>query len=137
MKAETPAQGILKTHDWGDTKMYRVVCDCGNNDHEHQVSVEAAETGITVETYITVKSNWWQESVKPRYDIDNIWLQEFDWFWKGLYNGLTRRIKLTWTLWTKGYVEYQTCITMNEQQALNYAETLKTAINDVKSFKKS
>lgn len=136
LKAEKPAEGILKTHDWGDAKMYTVVCSCGQESHEHNVCIEATEMGIDVEIYVKVKTNWWEETVKPRYDIDNVWLQELDWFWKGLYNGLVRRLKLTWTLWTTGYVEYQTCLTMTEQQTLNYAETLKTAIKDVKTFKK-
>ena len=35
LKAETPATGILKRHDWGDTKVYQVVCECHQPDHEH------------------------------------------------------------------------------------------------------
>jgi hypothetical protein len=38
-------------------------------------------------------------------------------------------------LLTKGYVEYEANIIMTEQQALNYAETLKKAIKDVSAFK--
>jgi hypothetical protein len=38
-------------------------------------------------------------------------------------------------VWTKGYVKCETVITMTEQQALNYAETLKSAVKDVKEFK--
>jgi hypothetical protein len=34
-----------------------------------------------------------------------------------------------------GYVEYEASIIMSEQQALNYAETLKSAIIDVKQFR--
>ena len=41
-----------------------------------------------------------------------------------------------WALLTKGYVEYEADLIMNEQQAFNYAETLKKAVNDVKNFKK-
>lgn len=136
MKAETPAEGILKTHDWGNSKWYHVVCGCGQPDHSLTVEVESDETGINVNTYATVKTDYWSESVKKRYDIDNPWQQEFDWFWKDLWNGLVARLKLTWAVWTKGYVRCETTITMSEQQALNYAETLKSAIQDVKDFKK-
>jgi hypothetical protein len=73
--------------------------------------------------------------VEKRYDIDNPWLQEFDWFWKDLFNGLVTRLKLTWDVWVKGYVRAETTILMSEQQALNYAETLKSAIKDVKAFR--
>jgi hypothetical protein len=46
------------------------------------------------------------------------------------------RLKLTWTIWTKGYVKVESTIAMTEQQAYNYSETLKLAIADVKDFNK-
>jgi hypothetical protein len=39
-------------------------------------------------------------------------------------------------LLTRGYIEYEGSIIMTEQQAFNYAETLKKAVEDVKNFKK-
>jgi hypothetical protein len=137
MKAEIPAVGIMKTGDFGDAKAYKISCSCGQPDHDHDVWVEADETGVNVNVYTTQKTNFWSETFKPSYDINNPWLQEFDWFWKGLANGLIIRIKLTWTLWTKGYVTYQSTIAMSPQQALNYAETLKSAVKDVENFQKS
>lgn len=136
MKAEIPAQGIMKTGEYGDSKFYKVVCGCGQPDHEIDFEVEACDTGINVNTYVTAKSNYWSEATEKRYDIDNIWMQEWDWFWKDIVNGFVRRVKLTWEIWTKGYVRTETVIAMNEQQTLNYAETLKSAINDVKEFRK-
>ncbi len=137
MKAQQPAEGILKTSDFGDSKFYKVVCGCGQDDHSIDFEVEAAETGINVNTYVTVKTDYWSESIKKRYDIDNPYLQELDWTLKDIWNGLITRLKITWTVWTKGYVKTETTIAMTEQQALNYAETLKSAIQDVKDFKKS
>lgn len=137
MKAETPAEGIMKTNDFGNSKWYKVACGCGQPDHEVDFEVEADDFGVNVNTYVNVKTDYWTEAVKKRYDIDDQWQQEFDWFWKDLVNGFVSRVKLTWAIWTKGYVETQSTITMSEQQALNYAETLKSAINDVKDFKKS
>ena len=137
MKAQEPAQGILKRGDFGDSKFYQVVCECGQESHNHNVEVEAAETGINVNIYATIKSDCWSDTVKKRYDIDSPWLQEFDWFWKDLVNGTIRKVKLTWELWTTGAVTAETTIAMSEQQALNYAETLKSAIKDVDQFKKA
>jgi hypothetical protein len=137
MKAQTPAEGILKTNDFGDSKWYKIVCGCGQNYHEHVVEVEADELGVNVNVYITVKTDYWRETAKTRYDIDSIWLQEFDWAWKSIFNGLIRKLKLTWELWTTGAVTAETTITMSEQQALNYAETLKSAVEDVKEFKQA
>lgn len=109
MKAQTPAIGVLKRSDWGDAMSYQVVCECHDANHDHNVWVEADDACVTVTTYTTQKSKWWE----------------------------INRWQTIWTLLTKGYVEYEANIIMTEQQALNYAETLKTAIKDVKNFKKS
>ena len=136
MKAQTPAEGIMKTGEFGDSKFYKVVCGCGQSDHDVNFEVEADETGVNVNTYVIAKSDYWGETFVRRFDIDSTWLQEWDWFWKDLINDVVRRVKLTWRIWTRGYVQTETTIAMTEQQALNYAETLKKAIQDVKDFKK-
>jgi hypothetical protein len=136
MKPEIPAQGIMMTGDYGNSKFYKVVCGCGQPDHDLDFEVEAEDIGVTVNTYVTAKTDYWSESIKKRYDIDTPYLQELDWALKDIWNGFVTRIKLTWTVWTKGYVRAETTIVMSEQQALNYAETLKSAIQDVKDFKK-
>jgi hypothetical protein len=135
MKAQPPAEGILKTNDFGDSKWYKVVCGCGQPDHSVDFEVEADVTGVNVNTYVTAKTDYWNESIKKRYDIDNPYLQELDWAIKDIWNGLVTRLKLTWTVWTKGYIRCETTIVMSEQQALNYAETLKSAVKDVETFK--
>ena len=106
MKAEKPAEGILSRHAWGDAKRYTVTCECGSPECEHNVWVEADETGVSVITYTQQKTKWWE---------------------------LNRWQKM-WTLLTKGYIEYEAVIVMTKQQALNYAEVLKTSIADVEQF---
>ena len=107
MQAQTPAEGIMRTGDWGDSKAYRVACNCGSNEHTHDVWVESDEGFVTVTTYTTVKSRWWSQN----------------------------RFKTIWTLLTRGYVEHEAAIIMSEQQALNYAKTLEQAIIDVETFR--
>ena len=107
LKPQTPASGILKRSSWGDTTTYQIVCECHDADHDHHVWVEADNTGVTVTTYTTQKSQWWS----------------------------LNRWRTIWILLTQGYVKYEANIIMTEQQALNYAETLKKAIHDVKSIK--
>jgi hypothetical protein len=107
MKLQHPAEGIMKTNDWGDSKVYKVVCECTDSRCDHNVWVESTEHDITVTTYITVRTNFWS---KTR--------------WQNI-----------WTLLTKGYVDYEGCIVLKKQQALNYAETLKSAIKDVEEFR--
>ena len=89
---QTPAEGIMKTSDFGNSKFYKVVCRCGQPDHEIDFEVEASETGIDVNTYVTAKTDYWTESVKKRYDIDNPYLQELDWTVKDIINGFITRI---------------------------------------------
>ena len=134
MKAEKPAEGILKRNDFGNSKWYQVVCGCGQPYHDHNFEVEADECGVNVNIYATMKTDYWTETVEKRYDIESEWQQEFDWCWKDLVNGTIRKLKLTWELWTTGAVTSETTIHMSKQQALNYAETLKSAIKDVETF---
>jgi hypothetical protein len=107
LKPQTPAEGVLKRSDWGDAITYQVVCECQDANHDHNVWVEADDHYVTVTTYTTQKSEWWK----------------------------LNRWQTIWILLTKGYVKYEASIIMTEQQAVNYAETLKKAIQDVKNFK--
>ena len=108
MKAQKPAEGILLHRDYGDARMYTLTCECCDTNHAHQVWVEAEETGITVTTYTKQKSKFWSMN----------------------------RWQKVWTLLSKGYIEYEASIIMTEQQALNYAKTLESAIIDVETFRK-
>ena len=137
MKPQTPAEGILLRSDHGDAKWYTVPCSCGCGS-DHEVWIEAdKDFGISIHTSTKQKTDFWTESVPKRYDIKNDWLQEFDWFWKDLCNGLVTRIKLTWGIWVHGYLKYESTTIMSKQQALNYSEMLKQAIKDVENFRKA
>ena len=107
MEAQKPAEGILKTNEWGDSKWYHVRCDCGNDDCSHEIEVEADDIHVQVHIYSNHHTKWWEK----------------------------KRWGQIWQILTKGYAEMQTTIVLNEQTALNYAETLKAAIADVKQFK--
>lgn len=106
MKTQSPAEGILMRKDYGDAKVYQVVCECGDCDHSHDVWVEAEDHGVTVTIYTRQKTKWWESN----------------------------RWKTIWTLLTKGYVERESVLIMSEQQALNYANVLNSAVKDVKVF---
>lgn len=108
MNAQLPAEGVLKHNDWGDSKVYRVTCECGSAECDHNVWVEADDTGVEVTIYTTVRTNFWTQT--RWYHI--------------------------WTLLTKGYIDTQSTVCLKRQGALNYAETLKSAIIDVEDFRK-
>jgi len=108
MKYQIPAEGILKHNDWGDSKVYRVACECGDESHNHNVWIEAEDTGVVVTVYTTNQTNFWSKT--RWYHI--------------------------WTLISKGYIDNESSVHLTKQQALNYAETLKSAIIDVEDFRK-
>jgi hypothetical protein len=105
---QIPAEGIMQTNDWGDSKVYRVACNCHDETHNHNVWIEADDHDIIVTVYTTGKSNFWSKT--RWYHI--------------------------WTLLTKGYIDTQSTVCLKRQGALNYAETLKSAIIDVEEFRK-
>ncbi len=108
MKAETPAQGVLKVNDWGASKMYKVACDCGDDSCTHTIDVEAEDHGVTVIIYTEQKTNFWSKT----------------------------RWHHIWQLLTKGYARFETAIVLREQVALNYASVLQSAVKDVEEFRK-
>jgi len=107
MKSQIPAEGIMKTNDWGDSMVYRIACNCGDDSHNHNVWIEVDEHDIIVNIYTTSRTNFWSKT--RWYHI--------------------------WTLLTKGYIDTESTVHLNKQQALNYAETLKSAIKDLESFR--
>jgi len=137
LKAQTPAEGILIHKDYGDAKQYIITCECCDEGHSHHIWVEAEDVGVTVTTYVDVKTDYWSEKVEQRYDIDNEIYQNIHWYFVGLFNDWHRRFKLIWQILTKGYIQYQASLIMSQQQALNYAETLKKAVTDVEKFRAS
>jgi sugar/nucleoside kinase (ribokinase family) len=109
MNDQSPAEGILKSNDWGDTKTYQVTCSCDDPDHDHRVWIEATDTSVDVSIFVNIKSMFWKES----------------------------RWRQIWQILSRGHVSCETTIVMTEQQALNYAKTLEKAVHDVKYLKKS
>lgn len=107
MDYEKPAEGILKTYEWGEAKSYRISCSCGADNHDHNVWVEADDHDISVTIYTRSKSDW-----------------------------RINRFRKIWELLTKGYVEEEVSLSLTKQQAFNYAYTLNEAIKDVERFQK-
>jgi len=105
---QIPAEGILIRKDYGDVKTYTVLCECCGSNCEHNVWVEADDTGVSVTTYTQQKTKWWE----------------------------LNRWQIIWQLLTKGYVEYEASIIMSKQQAINYASVLNSAVKDVEQFEK-
>lgn len=109
MNPETPAKGILKTQEFGDAMFYHIHCDCGSEECAHEIEIEADDTHVQVHIYHTQHTKWWEKN----------------------------RWKQIWQILTQGYADMQTTIVLDEQTALNYSATLKTAMQDVKRFREN
>lgn len=107
MKAEQPAKGILKINDWGNSRMYKAVCSCGDDDCSHTIDIEA-DHEVSVTIYTRTRTNFWSKT----------------------------RWSHIWTLLTKGYTDFETTIVLDKQTAINYAETIKSAVKDLEELKK-
>lgn len=107
VSTQDPIEGVYLRKNFGDAITYGVACECGDNNHDHNVWVEADDCGVSVTIYTQQKTKWW----------------EFN------------RWQTIWTLLSKGYVEYEANICMSEQQANNYANVLHSASDKVKEYK--
>lgn len=132
---QTPAEGILQFHDHGSAKSYKVSCECGQGDDEIFFDVEADDFGVTAHHYVKVKTSWWKEAWPKDYNIKNDALRWLQCTAAHFVNSLCNRVSITWTLWTKGYVEYEAWTMMSKQQTVNYAHTLLSAVEDVEKFR--
>ena len=139
MNPQKPAEGILLQKDFPDAKFYSVPCSCGSPDDEIDFVVEVEDWGeITVRTYTKQKTSWWEDPFNrsKSYDYDKEWQYHLNYWLRGVLNGLAHRLKVTWSVWAKGYVEYSQTTIMSKQQALNYAATLNQAVKDLEEFKR-
>ena len=137
MKAQKPAEGISLSKDFGDSKFYRIDCTCGNEEDQIELMIEVdediEEIMVSFDTYHATE--WWKTLVSwETYKIDNAWLYSIVNSIQSLINGTAHRLAVTRDVWFKGYVKMHTTTYLSKQQALNFAETLKTAINEIEEY---
>lgn len=126
--------GISQTNDFGNSKYYRVECSC-QADHDailFEVEADPQTRAITVHTWTTQRTDCWSDWKGVDYNVnrDPLW-EEWNVRLKTLWRTLCLRARLTWDIWVHGTARYDAWTIMNQQQALNYSETLRTAIADV------
>lgn len=140
LQPQIPAEGIMQTHKFKDSVFYSVNCSCGSDDHTIDISIsyEKDYNDIVVEFYSKQKSLYWKKVADwDIYKIDNSWLFSIVYFIQGFINGLGHRLKVTKDLWWNGYIEYQSDTIMSKQTALNMAEAIKNAIEELENEKSS
>ena len=139
MKAQVPAEGIMKTHDFGDSKFFRIDCTCGNADDTIDMMVSYEEDIQEIEVHFDAiqQTDWWKTVASwDTYKIDNPWLYSIVNGIQCFINGFHHRLKVTKEVWFNGYVKYSGTTYLTKQQALNFAETIKRSIDEIEQHHK-
>ena len=110
MEKQTPAQGIMQTGDYAETKMFRLECNCHFVDHDVQVFISSEYGYIAMEVFSKVSL-----------------------YSQGFFKRLKMLIKFLWS----GHAEMDHTLLMNKQQALNFAEVIKDTIVKLEKFEKT
>ena len=133
LKPQEPAEGIMQTYNAPKFRMYHIECSCGNTDDAIDFTVEEDAGEIIVQTYTTQKTAWWEDPFRQRksYEINNEFLYQLNYYVRGFLNAVTHRLRITWAVWVHGYVKYSQTTVMTPQQALNYSDTLRQAVENV------
>lgn len=121
---QTPAEGISQQKEWTDMKSYKIPCSC-SCDNDVTMMIEVNDFNIVTNFYATTKTKYWYRRLDIDYN-ENWLLLNF----KLLFNDWYNRFDVAWKALTKGYVETQSDVILSPQQAVNFAETLKTAVKD-------
>lgn len=137
---QEPADGILRTRDFGKSMFYKVVCECGQPDCDidFEIEIDPDLQDIVMNLWVEPKSPWWRRLVDEYHDpmYENSWLYSIDWHIRSFINGLYHRINITYQLWTQGYIKYYHTTILNKQQAYNFAETIKRSIEELEKRNK-
>ena len=130
MEPQSPADGVMKLGQYSTGTLLRVACTCGDESHDHTIDVEKDCDSVVVSIYTRQTSKFWESVIENRYDINNRALELAQWKWADIVNGLWHRVKQTYQLWVKGYIEFESSLILTEQQALNYATALQVAVKE-------
>jgi hypothetical protein len=107
---QTPAQGIMLDRDHGNAKSYTIACDCHDTDHQVHMWIELNGDKDVKDVELTFYVN----TTTP--------------FWKPGFS----RVKAAWDILVNGYREDQHSLILNQQAALNVANTITTVIKELK-----
>lgn len=112
MKAEKPANGIMKTNEWPQSQSFRIACDCHSESHAVDMWIEVA--GDATEP--------------PRVQVE-FFVNMTVPFWSQGFN----RLRAAWrTLWF-GEATHAHTMLLNKQAALNLSEAIRQSIQQLES----
>jgi len=128
MTPQTPAVGISKSHEFPNSKYFKVPCECGC-DGEITFSVDVDDDIITAHIYSKTETNYWRNRFSYDY-VNDSWLV---YAVKSRVNDWYNRVAVAWVALTKGYVETEAYVLLSEQQAVNFSAVLSDAVAEYQS----
>lgn len=132
MEPQVPAAGIMLQKEFKDEIFYTVACDCGSTDCEIELSIEVdREFGHIVLNHYTTQYTL-PSSTPNTYFSYNHPLFDTEYKLRAFGYDLYRKLKLTYELWSNGYVKTQHTAILSEQVALNYLTAVNNAIIKLK-----
>lgn len=114
MKTQVPAQGIMLQGDYGDSKNFKIDCDCTSADHAVYMWIEVQRDpdiqDVEVSFYVTT------------------WTREFWQNWPA-------RLRAVWDILVHGVHKQEHHMVLNKQSAINFAEAIKTTVKELEGKK--
>lgn len=114
MKAQKPAKGIMLQHDFGDSKNFKVECDCSSDDHAVYMWIEVAKDNevqdIEVSFYVTT------------------WTREF-------WRNWPARLRAVYEILIKGVHKQEHHMILSKQSATNFAQAITDTVKELENKK--
>lgn len=107
-----PAQGIMKTADYGDAKSFRVACECTDPGHDVNAWIEIDSDReireITLGFYVETQTPFWSKGFN--------------------------RFKAAWDLLVKGSHRSEHHLVLNRSSAENFAQAITDSIKEIEQW---
>lgn len=115
LKPQAPAKGIMLQGDYGNSKNFKVECDCSAEDHSVYMWIEINENP----------------------DIPDIDVSFYVRTWTPLWEGWKARLKAVYEILFKGVHKQEHHMLLSEQSAINFAHVILDTVNQIKEVQKN
>ena len=113
LKPEVPAMGIMKM---GSHNMYKIMCDCGCENHDVVMDVDSDEFGQTISFYATTSTAYWMDRFGAGQEERPVVKQV-----KRFANEVYNRVSIAATAIIYGYIKTESTTILTDQQAATLA----------------
>lgn len=121
LKPEVPAMGIMKM---GNHNMYKIMCDCGCDEHDVVMDVDSDEFGQTITFYATTSTAYWLDRFGAGQEERPV-VKQIKRFANEVYN----RVGIAAAALFKGYVKTESTTILREQQVATLVALLEESFS--------